>query len=128
MIGKMEDVCLVKIGRSDHKFEWLVGSVYMNCEGVRKEANILKLEYIKEVIWRTLDDGLGIMIGGDMNAHIWELDSCENENTPPVPRGLVKPKPNSLIHSPPSQPTPPRAKHIHMSHTPPTHLTSTSPV
>ena len=47
-------------------------------------------------------------------------------NTPPVPRGLVKPKPNSLIHSPPSPPTPPRAKHIHMSHTPPTPLTSTS--
>ena len=28
----------------------------------------------------------------------------------------------------PSPPTPPRAKHIHMSHTPPTPLTSTSPV
>ena len=80
MIDKMEDVCLVKIGRSDHKFEWLVGSVYMNCEGVRKEENILKLEYIKAVVWRALDDGLGIMIGGDMNAHIWELDGCENEN------------------------------------------------
>ena len=53
-------------------------------------------------------------------------------NTPPVPTGLVKPKPNSLIHSPPSPPTPLRAKHIHMSHTPPTPLTtlisSTSPV
>ena len=49
-------------------------------------------------------------------------------NTPPIPRGLVKPKPNSLIHSPPSPPTPPQAKHIHMSHTPPTPLTSTSPV
>ena len=53
-------------------------------------------------------------------------------NTPPVPTGLVKPKPNSLIHSPPSPPTPPRAKHIHMTHTPPTPLTtlisSTSPV
>ena len=43
----MEDVCLVKIGWSDHKFEWLVGSVNINCEGVRKEENILKLEYIK---------------------------------------------------------------------------------
>ena len=49
-------------------------------------------------------------------------------NTPPVPRGLVKPKPNSLNHSPPSPPTSPRAKHVHMSHTPPTPLTSTSPV
>ena len=56
MIDRMEYVCLVKIGRSDHKFEWLVGCVYMNCEGVRKEENILKLEYIKEVVWRALDN------------------------------------------------------------------------
>ena len=49
-------------------------------------------------------------------------------NTPPVPTGLVKPKPNSLIHSPTSPPTPPRVKHIHMSHTPPAPLRSTSPV
>ena len=75
MIDKMEDRCLVQIGRSDHRFEWLVGSVYMNCEEI-----ILKFEYIKGVVWRALDNGLGIMIGGDMNAHIWELDGCENEN------------------------------------------------
>ena len=43
MIEKMEDVCLVKLGWSDHMFEWLVGKVYMNCEGIRKEENILKL-------------------------------------------------------------------------------------
>ena len=52
----------------------------MNCEGVRKEENILQLEYIKPVVWRALDDGLGIMIIGDMNSHIWELDGYENEN------------------------------------------------
>ena len=80
MIDKIEDVCLVKIRRSDHKFEWLVGSVYMNCERLRKEENILMLEYIKGVVWRALDDGLGIIIGGDMNTHIWELGGCENEN------------------------------------------------
>ena len=80
MIDKMDDVCLVKIGRSDHKFEWLVGSVYMNCVVVRKQENIFKLEYIKGVVWRALDDGLGIMIGGDMNAHIWELDGYESKN------------------------------------------------
>ena len=74
----MKDVYLVKIGQNDHKFEWLVESVYMNCEGVRKEENILKLEYIKGVVWRAVDDGLGIMIGGDTNAQIWELDCCEN--------------------------------------------------
>ena len=47
MIVKMEDVCLVKIGQSGHKFAWLVRSMYMNCEGVGKKENILKLEYIK---------------------------------------------------------------------------------
>ena len=40
----------------------------------------MKLEYIKGVVWRAPDDGLGIMNGGDINAHIWELDGCENEN------------------------------------------------
>ena len=40
-------------------------------------------------------------------------------NTPPVPRGLVKPKPNYLIH--PHRPEP-------NTHTPPAPLTSTSPV
>ena len=52
----------------------------MHCEGVRKEKNILKLEYIKGVVWRALEDGLAIMIRGDMSAHIWELDCRENEN------------------------------------------------
>ena len=46
--------------------------------------------------------------------------NTDTSNTPPVPPGLVKPKPNPLIHSPPYPPTPPRAKHIHISHSPPT--------
>ena len=43
-------------------------------------------------------------------------------NTSPVPTGLVKPKPNPLIHSPLSPPSPSRAKYIHISHTSPTPL------
>ena len=43
-------------------------------------------------------------------------------NTPAVLTGLVKPKRNPLIHSPPCPPTPPRANHIHISHTSPTPL------
>ena len=35
---------------------------------------------VKEVISKAKEDGLNIMIGGDMNAHIWELDKCENKN------------------------------------------------
>ena len=49
-------------------------------------------------------------------------DTCP---TPSVPTGLVKPKPNSLIHSPPLHPHRPEPKHIHISHTPPTPLTTT---
>ena len=64
-MGKMGDVCIVEIG-SEHKLEWLVGSVYRNCEGVRKEENISKLEYIRGVVWRVLGHGLGYMIGGVM--------------------------------------------------------------
>ena len=35
---------------------------------------------VKEVISKAKEDGLNIMIDGDMNAHIWELDKCENKN------------------------------------------------
>ena len=37
-------------------------------------------------------------------------------NTPPVPTGLVKSKPNPLINSPHSPPTPPRATHTHLTY------------
>ena len=46
--------------------------------------------------------------------------NIDTSNTPPVHTGLLKPKPNPLIHSPPSPPTPPRSTHIHISPTPPT--------
>ena len=64
MMDKMRYVCLLKIGRGKHKFEWLIGCVYIHCEVVRKEDTILKLEYIKGVVCRALEDGFGIMIGG----------------------------------------------------------------
>ena len=31
---------------------------------------------MKDVVRNAKDEGLKIMIGGDMNAHIWELDKC----------------------------------------------------
>ena len=51
-----------------------------NCECIRGEENVLKMRCVKEVISKAKEDGLNIMIGGDMNAHIWELDKCENKN------------------------------------------------
>ena len=35
---------------------------------------------VKEVVRKAKDEGLKIMIGGDMNAHVWELDECKNKN------------------------------------------------
>ena len=54
--------------------------------------------------------------------HTTAAQTRHTSNTSPVPTGFVKPKPNPLIHSPPSPPTTRRAKHIHISHTPPTTL------
>ena len=35
-----EDISLIKkIGRVDGKFEWLLGGIYMNYEGIRREEN-----------------------------------------------------------------------------------------
>ena len=35
---------------------------------------------VKRVISKAKENGLNSMIGGDMNAHICELDKCENKN------------------------------------------------
>ena len=78
IICDSEYICFIKIGV--HRYNWLLGSIYMNCEGIRGEVNVLKMRCVKEVISKAKEDGLNIMIGGDMNAHIWELDICENKN------------------------------------------------
>ena len=46
----------------------------MNCEGIRGQENVFKMRSEKEVIRKAKEDGLKIMIGGDTNALIWELD------------------------------------------------------
>ena len=35
---------------------------------------------VKDVVRKEKDEGFKIMIGGDINAHIWTLDKCENKN------------------------------------------------
>ena len=52
----------------------------MNCEGVRGDANVFKILRVEDVVRKAKDEGLKIMIGGDMSAHIWELDKYENKN------------------------------------------------
>ena len=52
----------------------------MNCDGIRGMENVLKMQRVKDVVSNAKVEGLKIMIGGNMNAHIWELDKCENKN------------------------------------------------
>ena len=64
----------------DKRYECRLGSVYMNCEGIRGGGNVLKMQRVKDVVSNAKVQGLKIMIGGDMNAHILEFDKCENKN------------------------------------------------
>ena len=52
----------------------------MNCEGIRREENEIKMHMIKSVVNMANFEGLKILFGGDMNAHLWELDRCDNGN------------------------------------------------
>ena len=52
----------------------------MNCESERGDEHMLNIPCVKDVIRKAKYDGLKIIIGGDMNAHIWEVDKCENNN------------------------------------------------
>ena len=39
-----------------------------------------KVHMIKSVVNKAKFEGMKILFVGDMNAHIWELDRCENGN------------------------------------------------
>ena len=41
----------------------------MNCKGVRGDENVVKMLRVNDVVRNAKDEGLKIMIGGDMNAH-----------------------------------------------------------
>ena len=63
VICDSEDVCFLKVGTQAGRYEWLLGSIYMNCEGVRGDENVLMLR-VKDVVRNAKDEGLKIMIGG----------------------------------------------------------------
>ena len=56
-------ICFVKIGKHDKRYEWLLGSLYMNCEGIRGEENVLKMQCVKDVVSNAKAEGLKIMVG-----------------------------------------------------------------
>ena len=70
VICESEDVCFLKVGTQAWMYEWLLGSIYINCEGVRGDENVVKMQRVKDVVRHAKDKGSKIMIGGYMNAHI----------------------------------------------------------
>ena len=41
---------------------------------------MLQMMCIKDVVRKEKEDGLKLMVGGGMNAHIWQPDKFENNN------------------------------------------------
>ena len=41
---------------------------------------MFKILRVKDVVRKEKNEGFKIMIGGNINAHIWALDKCENKN------------------------------------------------
>ena len=57
IICDSEDICFIKIGAHANRYNWLLGSIYMNCEGIRGEENVLKMRCVKEVISKAKEMG-----------------------------------------------------------------------
>ena len=69
---------MIKLGKEAGKFEYLLGCIYLNCEGVRMEENVEIMERVSRICKQYNTAGFKVIIGGDLNGHIWELDKCEN--------------------------------------------------
>ena len=61
IICDSEYICFIKIGARANRYNWLLGSIHMNCEGIREEGNVLKMRCVKEVISTAKNDGLNII-------------------------------------------------------------------
>ena len=47
VICENDDVCFLKAGAHAGRYEWLLDSIYMNCEGVRGDQNVLNMLRVK---------------------------------------------------------------------------------
>ena len=56
-------MCFIKkIGRVDGKFQWLLGCIYLYCEGVRREENVKKAFMITAVVNKAKYEGMKIYL------------------------------------------------------------------
>ena len=63
VIRESEDVCFLKVETHARRYEWLIDSIYMNCEGVRGDENVFKMLCMKDVVKKAKIEGLKIMMG-----------------------------------------------------------------
>ena len=59
-------------------WEWLFGVVYFEVEGRDRNENLAKL--IVEKVSEAKLHGLKVILGGDFNGHLFQLDGCSNSN------------------------------------------------
>ncbi|ELU14480.1 hypothetical protein CAPTEDRAFT_185205 [Capitella teleta] len=55
-------------------------NVYQKCEGVNVVENKERMAIVQKVTERARMKGEMLIVGGDFNGHIWELDGVENVN------------------------------------------------
>ena len=60
VICESEDVCFLNVGIHVVRYEWLLGSIYMNCEGVRGDEHVVKMLHVKDVARHAKNEGLKV--------------------------------------------------------------------
>lgn len=81
--GETEDVILIRVKeKGKQKWEYLIGVVYFEVEG-RQDGwgkNVRITEYVNQEVIKAKREKQKVMIGGDFNGHIYELDGREDRN------------------------------------------------
>jgi exonuclease III len=67
-------------GMSGSGVNVILVNVYQKCEGVNVVENKERMAMIQKVTERARMKGEMLIVGGDFNGHIWELDGVENVN------------------------------------------------
>ena len=74
--------------KSNNKFDRLVG--WKSVHGLVKEYE--KREHLEVGAHKiSLEDGLSIIIGCDMNDDVWDVDGCENKNHRKTKKSMNEP-------------------------------------
>ena len=76
ILEEQEDLMAIKIRRTRKNV--VIVNVYQACEGENQQKNERRMEEIRKLVMGASEDI--VVVGGDMNGHVWELDGVENRN------------------------------------------------